>query len=195
MDDTPEAAEDRSEVPVLFNGLKASSQKLRVLFNALSPLSGARRGAPKHFDPVPVIEQTKYLFKSRLESLRVSFRIDCEHPNRNVVGYSADLATAITNLIDNSLFWLDHHKISQPFIEVAITYAHNRCVIRVSDNGRGIPEEFADHVFNVGFSLKPHGTGLGLSIAKEAMSRSSGDLHLVSGEEGAVFELSMNCDQ
>ena len=109
------------------------------------------------------------------------------------------LATLLTwqlllQTFDNSLFWLDHHKISQPFIEVAITYAHNRCVIRVSDNGRGIPEEFADHVFNVGFSLKPHGTGLGLSIAKEAMSRSSGDLHLVSGEEGAVFELSMNCE-
>jgi signal transduction histidine kinase len=191
LESTPEAAEDRAEIPRLLNGLGASSGKLRALFNALSPLSGARRGQARHYNAAAAIEQTQYLFKTRMETLGIAFALVPEESGREVFGYPDDLATAVTNLMDNAIYWLHYHDITEPSITVSIRPEDGQCVITVADNGKGIPAEFSDQVFDVGFTLKPNGTGLGLSIAQEAISRSGGELQFLPSTEGAVFQISL----
>ena len=191
LDSTQEAEEDRAEVPHLLNGMGASSEKLRVLFNALSPLSGARRGEPKPYDAAAVIAQTQYLFKSRMEKLGMAFAIQQDVGARQVFGYPDDLATAITNLIDNSIYWIEHHNISKARIDALIAPNGERCIITIADNGVGIPPEFSEQVFDVGFTLKPNGTGLGLSIAQEAIARSGGEMQLLASQAGAAFQISL----
>jgi signal transduction histidine kinase len=188
---TAEAEEDRAEVPRLLNGMGASSEKLRVLFNALSPLSGARRGKPKPYDAAAVIAQTQYLFKTRMEKLGITFALTPDTSGRKIFGYPDDLATAVTNLIDNSIYWLEHHNVPEPQINLSIVPEAEQCVITISDNGVGIPSEFAEQVFDVGFTLKPNGTGLGLSIAHEAIMRSNGELQLLASSGGAAFQISL----
>jgi signal transduction histidine kinase len=191
LESSAEAVEDRVEVPRLLNGMGSSSGKLRVLFNALSPLSGARRGQPKPYDAAEVIAQTQYLFKTRTEKLGIAFTLSPDASGRKVFGYPDDLATAVTNLVDNAIYWLEHHNIPQPSISVSILSEGDQCVIRIADNGMGIPAEFTDQVFDVGFTLKPNGTGLGLSIAHEAITRSNGELQLLASARGAVFQISL----
>jgi signal transduction histidine kinase len=191
LEPSSEAAEDRAEVPRLLNGMGASSGKLRALFNALSPLSGARRGQARLYNAASVIEQTQYLFRTRMETLGIAFTLVPDEAGREVFGYPDDLATAVTNLVDNAIYWLDYHKIAQPKIEVSIRAENEQSVIRIADNGKGIPAEFADQVFDVGFTLKPNGTGLGLSIAQEAIARSNGELQLLASTGGAVFQISL----
>jgi signal transduction histidine kinase len=195
LESSSEAAEDRAEVPHLLNGMGASSQKLRVLFNALNPLSGARRGQPKSYDPESVIAQTQYLFKTRIEKLGITFTLSPDASGRKIFGYPDDLATAVTNLFDNAIYWLEHHGIPEPSISVSILPEGDQCVIRIADNGMGIPAEFAEQVFDVGFTLKPNGTGLGLSIAREAITRSNGELQLLASVQGAVFQISLPCEK
>jgi signal transduction histidine kinase len=61
-------------------------------------------------------------------------------------------------------------------------------VIRVSDNGPGIPESVRDKVFQPFFSSKEEGTGLGLSIATRIIEEHGGRLELDSKpNEGATF--------
>jgi signal transduction histidine kinase len=61
-------------------------------------------------------------------------------------------------------------------------------VIRVSDNGPGIPESLRDKVFQPFFSSKEEGTGLGLSIATRIIEDHGGRLELESKpNEGATF--------
>jgi signal transduction histidine kinase len=191
LEPSPTAQEDLLEVPRILNGMTSSNDKLRVLFNALSPLSGARRGPPKPYDAKAVIVQTHYLFKTRLEKLGISFTINAEDNGTKVFGYADDLATATTNLIDNAIYWLEHHNTKFPSIIVLIQTEAKRSIITVADNGPGIPTGFAEQVFDVGFTLKPHGTGLGLSIAKEAIARSNGELQLLASTSGATFQISL----
>jgi signal transduction histidine kinase len=191
LESTTEAEEDRAEVPRLLNGMGASSDKLRILFNALSPLSGARRGEPKPYDAVAVITQTHYLFKTRMEKLGITFVLTPDTSGRKIFGYPDDLATAVTNLIDNSIYWLEHHNVPKPQINFSIVPEAEQCIITISDNGVGIPSEFAEQVFDVGFTLKPNGTGLGLSIAQEAIMRSNGELQLLASSGGAAFQISL----
>ena len=68
------------------------------------------------------------------------------------------------------------------------------CVITVSDDGLGFPEEEIDQVFDKFYRLhnsKTGGTGLGLSIVKGFVEAQNGKVTLENKEEGgSVFKLS-----
>jgi signal transduction histidine kinase len=64
-------------------------------------------------------------------------------------------------------------------------------VLRLADNGPGIPERARERLFQpFSGSSRPGGAGLGLAIARELAQGHGGDLLLAqSGADGAVFEL------
>lgn len=192
LDDTLEAVEDRRDVPRILNGMSASASALRTLFKALSPLAGARRGSPERYAAFDVVSNVLFLFKARAEAMGLTFSVDEPELRVTVLGYPADLATAITNLTDNAMYWLSHHGVLSPVIRItAMMQDDGKIIILFEDNGRGVPEDFEDQLFEVGFSLRPNGTGLGLSIAREAMFRSGGDLAFVRTAQGARFALTL----
>lgn len=194
FDATPEAEEDRVDVPTILNGTRASASTLRLLFNALSPLAGARRGEPGTYAVGQVVRDTSFLFKSKAEAMDLSFGISLDLDKLMVTGYPEDLTTALTNLIDNAIYWLQHHRVAAPCIEIEADEPHARTVtIHVQDNGAGVPEDFCDQLFDVGFTQKTNGTGLGLSIAREAIFRSGGQLSLAPsvGGGGARFAITL----
>jgi signal transduction histidine kinase len=107
-----------------------------------------------------------------------------------ILGHPEDLNTAAVNLFNNSIYWLEQSKTANPKIDVWIKRQGKELVIYVDDNGPGIPEEFVDRVFDVGFTLKDGGTGLGLNIAYETLKRSDGTLSLhPEFKGGARFEI------
>ncbi|RYD85841.1 MAG: HAMP domain-containing histidine kinase [Verrucomicrobiaceae bacterium] len=192
FDDTKLAAEDRSDLPRIFNGLRASSATLRSLFNALSPLSGAKRGKPQDYPVDRVISNIQLFFRSRIEDMGVEFDIDPAVRAIVAHGYEADLTTALTNLVDNALHWLAYRRIASPRVRIAgAANEPGKGTITVEDNGPGVSQEFEDQLFDVGFSTRTNGTGLGLSIAREAMFRSNGDLVFMPSDEGARFKLTI----
>jgi signal transduction histidine kinase len=63
-------------------------------------------------------------------------------------------------------------------------------VIRVADDGPGIPRDIRQRVFEPGFSTKQSGWGIGLSLAKRIVEENhGGKLVLCSTEQGAAFEI------
>ncbi|OIQ99430.1 sensor protein FixL [mine drainage metagenome] len=192
FNDTPEAQEDRADVPKILNGMRGSAMSLRELFNALRPLAGARRGEPKIYFVKQVVDNTIYLFRTKADAIGLQFQVGQETSALTVKGYPEDLATALTNLIDNAMYWLQHRSIQSPHITITASDAQSEKVtLFVQDNGHGVPEEFQDQLFDIGFTLKPSGTGLGLSIAREAIFRSGGELRLADSDVGARFAITL----
>jgi signal transduction histidine kinase len=63
-------------------------------------------------------------------------------------------------------------------------------VIRVADDGPGIPRDLRARVFEPGFSTKKTGWGIGLSLAKRIVEENhGGKLVLAPSVEGATFEI------
>ena len=63
-------------------------------------------------------------------------------------------------------------------------------VIRVADDGPGIPRDLRDRVFEPGFSTKKSGWGIGLSLAKRIVEENhGGKLVLAPVATGATFEI------
>ena len=108
-----------------------------------------------------------------------------------------DLELVFRNLIDNALKYADQE---QPQVEVAMfPLANGQVMVRVSDNGRGIPHSLRQRIFGrferLGSELereKP-GTGLGLYIVRMMMSRLGGKIRIRERERGtgAVFEVQL----
>jgi signal transduction histidine kinase len=76
-------------------------------------------------------------------------------------------------------------------VEVTLTRADNASLIRVSDNGPGVPERVRARLFQpFAGSGRPDGAGLGLAIARELAQGHGGDLTLVeTSEKGSIFEV------
>lgn len=108
----------------------------------------------------------------------------------DMIGYPEDLSTALVNLIGNSIHWLEDGRTANPAVTISIKGLPAEAVIFIDDNGPGIRPEFAELIFDVGFSLKNDGTGLGLNIAREALARSDATLsYHMDFEEGTRFEI------
>jgi nitrogen fixation/metabolism regulation signal transduction histidine kinase len=78
-----------------------------------------------------------------------------------------------------------------PRIMLTSYVANNRkIVIKVADNGNGIPAEVLEKIFIPFFSTKKSGSGIGLSLCKQIMMLHKGNIHVQSREgEGTAFLL------
>jgi two-component system phosphate regulon sensor histidine kinase PhoR len=104
------------------------------------------------------------------------------------------LKNAIANLIDNAL----KYGGAEPYINISLGHIDNNLIIKVSDNGPGIPAQYRDKVFDRFFRVPAgdihnvKGYGLGLSYAKSIIERHNGTLTLISSEEtGTEFMISI----
>ncbi|HZZ37135.1 MAG TPA: HAMP domain-containing sensor histidine kinase [Caulobacteraceae bacterium] len=99
----------------------------------------------------------------------------------------------LVNLLRNARQAIEHQEDRKTpgRIEVSIEALGGSSLIRISDNGPGVPERIRERLFQpFAGSGRPDSTGLGLAIARELAEGHGGELGLsVTGPEGTVFEL------
>ena len=73
----------------------------------------------------------------------------------------------------------------------ASTYTDaEQVVIRIGDDGPGIPATVRQHLFEPFFTTRQKGSGLGLAIVQQAAEKNGGRVEVDSAEgEGAVFRM------
>lgn len=72
----------------------------------------------------------------------------------------------------------------------AFQSTNRRPVIRIGDNGAGMPPEILEKIFIPFFSTKKSGSGIGLSLCKQIMMLHKGNIQVQSVEgEGTAFSL------
>ncbi len=92
----------------------------------------------------------------------------------------------IENLCKNSL---THGGKSLIRIQIEVLTKNGFPIIRISDNGVGIPPELHSRLFDPFYTNASGGTGLGLFIAREICEQQHISLKLCSSSVGTVFEL------
>jgi PAS domain S-box-containing protein len=99
------------------------------------------------------------------------------------------LLMIFNNIIANAVRYRDHWK-QDSFLEIDILATEEKAVIRFSDNGIGIADEYLDKVFKMFFraSADSKGSGLGLYIVKSAVDKLNGKIEVQSKiGDGTVF--------
>jgi len=119
-----------------------------------------------------------------IEEVRETYSIEIHRGELSMIkGDSLKLKEVFHNLIDNAI---KHGKADK--IEISSIKKKNSCIIYVKDNGKGIPEEDIDKIFDMRYSKT--GTGFGLTIAKKIIEAHDGSISVKSKEgEGTAFEI------
>ena len=126
----------------------------------------------------PTLEQKKIEFETILKDPDLSLDVDI-----NLI------EQVLINLVVNAMEAVKD-KFS-PRIVLSAYLANNRkTVIKVADNGIGIPDEVLDKIFIPFFSTKKSGSGIGLSLCKQIMMLHKGNIQVQSAQgEGSAFLL------
>jgi signal transduction histidine kinase len=114
--------------------------------------------------------------KAREKSVTVTLELEPELPK--VRGFAAELNQVWGNLIDNALDAVEHGGC----VDVLAIRENETVVVRIRDDGPGIPAELCDCIFDPFFTTKPlgHGTGLGLDIARRLARHNEGTIDFES---------------
>lgn len=132
------------------------------------------------------------------EAEKGNISLNLKLPKNHVIAFADTeaLVRICSNLISNAI------KYAGSTATVSLAEVHpadEQFTIRFSNDGKGIPDEFREKVFEPFFRLrgkdKP-GTGIGLSLAKSLTELHNGTLTLASGDTDAVvFELTLPVHQ
>lgn len=129
------------------------------------------------------------LMHPSLQAKEVLMEYKIEPPELEIEIDAYLIEQVLINLILNAVDACTH--VKDPKIKVAaFQHLNGSTVIKVSDNGKGIPEEIIDNVFVPFFSTKKSGSGIGLSLCKQIMLLHKGKIHIQSKEgKGTIISL------
>ncbi|WP_171047074.1 sensor histidine kinase [Mesohalobacter halotolerans] len=88
------------------------------------------------------------------------------------------LIRIITNLIKNAI--QATQDIDNAKITIDVKAFQNQAMIKVSDNGIGIPDDIINRIFEPQFTTKNSGMGLGLSMVKKIVNNHNGNIEVKS---------------
>ena len=106
-----------------------------------------------------------------------------------------DIGRVLLNLFTNA-FYAVHQKQKEdianykPTVTLSTNISNDKIVIKVQDNGKGIPEHIKDKIMQPFFTTKPtgEGTGLGLSLSYDMVVKGHGGTIAVNSKDGEGSE-------
>lgn len=149
----------------------------------------------QNVSPSDVVDMAIQLLKHRLEAYGVEVELYRHRKLPQIEGDPEQLKEVFVNLIVNACDAMgENGKITIREEEGFSEPMGRVTVIKVTDNGPGVPESIREKVFQPFFSTKEEGTGLGLSIAMRIIEDHKGCLSLRTKEgKGATFIITLPC--
>jgi signal transduction histidine kinase len=125
--------------------------------------------------------------KARSKSAAVIVNVDPGLPR--VRGFAGELNQIWANLIDNALDAVP----DSGRVDVTAICERQRVVVRVVDNGAGIPAEIRKRLFEPFFTTKPvgQGTGLGLDTVRRLVIHNDAEIDVESAPGRTEFRVSL----
>ncbi len=172
------------DLPKLLTSMKVGSDRIRQIILGLRNFSRLDEAEMKPVDIHEGINSTLMILQHRLRAKPGSPAIEVIRDYSDlpkIECYAGQLNQVFMNILSNAIDALDqamdsgqwtvdsmNKALSSPSITIRTTTIDNQwAVIRIADNGPGMPEEVRKKIFDPFFTTKPvgSGTGLGLSIS------------------------------
>ncbi len=154
--------------------LRDASKSLNSELKRLGPLRAIRNERRSTFNIQKSINFVYEVFKRKMEKENIDFEVNKKEDFEIYARYGA-INQVLSNLIDNSIYWLDTRNIKNRKIIIKIDSTYR--TLLVADNGPGIAESIRRYLFQPGYSLKIPPSGLGLYICKYYMHDMNGYIY------------------
>ena len=133
---------------------------------------------PESVDVEAGLRDTIRVVASKAKSKGAAITLDVAADLPRVHATGGELNQVWLNLIDNALDAI----AASGRIDISARSEPDRVVVRIVDDGPGIPPDVVPRIFDPFFTTKPpgHGTGLGLDITRRLLRRYHGDIAVQS---------------
>ena len=138
-----------------------------------------------------IIDNILRMMGAQLKNHNINLIQEIEE-NLVISTFNKDLKHIIINLFANARDILDEKEIPNKEIKLRAFAKGKDCIIEVSDNAGGIPENAIDKIFNPYFTTKKQGkgTGLGLYMSKKILTETiGGTIDVCNTQDGAKFTI------
>lgn len=136
-----------------------------------------------------LFESISNLIQPSLISKNIELQFKLDDPEFQIEMDTSLIEQVLINLILNSVEACKN--VQTPLIKIsAEKNIEGIAIVKVSDNGLGIPNEILDNIFIPFFSTKKNGSGIGLTLCQQIMFLHKGKIQINSVENsGTVIRL------
>ncbi|WP_375581114.1 ATP-binding protein [Marivirga tractuosa] len=185
------------EIQMLAKDLDKSLKNLFALLENLLQWSRSQTGniefKAEEVDLTEMLSENKKLLEKQAENKNIEIEVKNTKPV-SAFAHPNSITTVIRNLLSNAIkFTEDGGKIKMGVIE-----ENKRYVVKIADNGVGMPKDVASKIFRIDTkhstqgTAKEKGTGLGLILCKEFVEKNGGEIWVKSEEgKGTIFSFSI----
>ena len=138
----------------------------------------------------PLLQDAIKLLNPSLQKAKITLKFGPAHEDMLIELDPVQITQVVFNLVINAI----HATPPGGQITISTKVDENYLVVSFKDNGRGIPSEIKDRIFEPFFSTKVvgEGSGLGLSVVHGIIMNHHGKIDFVSNEgKGTTFHVSL----
>jgi signal transduction histidine kinase len=175
----------------LASEIEASATKIHNLVAAVKGFTYMDQATmPKPVDVRQGLADTLAVLNAKARGKSVSVALDAPADLPRIPGFGGELNQVWANLVDNAL------DAAKSRVDVSAARQGPSVVVRVVDDGPGLPAEIRERIFDPFFTTKPvgQGTGLGLDIARRIVRKHHGDIEADSRSGRTEFRVTLPLD-
>jgi signal transduction histidine kinase len=185
------------EIQMLAKDLDKSLKNLFALLENLLQWSRSQTGniefTAEEFDITEMLNENKRLLDKQAENKNIHIEVKNTNPI-TVKAHPNSITTVVRNLLSNAIKFTEEGGQ----IKMGVVDESNQYVVKIADNGVGMPKEVANNIFRIDTkhstqgTAKEKGTGLGLILCKEFVEKNGGRIWVKSEEgKGTIFSFSI----
>lgn len=190
------------DLPKMLTSMKMGAKRIREIVLSLRIFSRLDEAEFKTVDLHEGIESTLLILQHRLklQNNRPEIKVVKEYGEiPQIQCFAGQLNQVFMNLLANAIDALEDcfqkEICPNPLIRISSEQVNENVIIRIADNGVGIPQEIQSRLFDPFFTTKAvgKGTGMGLSISYQIITdKHGGSLQCISSPgQGAEFVITI----
>lgn len=186
------------DLPKIIASMKGGAERIREIVLSMRNFSRLDEAKIKPVNIHEGIDNTLVLLSNRVKP---GIEVIKQYGDLPLVDcYPAQLNQVFMSILENALDAIEHKSVEScpsPVFTIRIQTElvdQNWVVIRIADNGPGIPAAIQDRIFDPFFTTKDpgQGTGLGLAITYQIITQHRGKIEVASEPtQGAEFVISL----
>jgi len=156
---------------------------LKELITSYLDYSRPSPAMPEEINIPNLVEETLSYLQKDIGRSGVNVKMDLLL--KNITFDKIHFRNILLNLLKNSIDSIDENG------EIKIYSGRDKSknIIRITDNGKGIPEDIINKIFDPFFTTKNNGTGLGLAACKKFCEENSAELIAENLKTGSAFTI------
>lgn len=181
---------DRKTFKECIDVIISQVEDIKNLINEFSSFGRMPSLKLKEDDINQILHEVFLLFKEAHKDIDITFHSSLNIPK--VLCDREQLKRAMINILTNAVDALEKIPDGKIIIKSSYNDIEKKVIISVSDNGKGIKDEYKERLFEPYFSRKASGTGLGLYIVNTIITEHGGSIKVFDVKpNGSEFIISL----